>query len=107
MAKGVPIVSLDHQGVGSFVPDDAGIKVPITNPKETVRSLAAAIEKLGNSSTRLHGMRLASWNFAREQTWTRRAEQMTRIYQEVTARRRPNPQSLAGQRGVAVAGAGL
>jgi glycosyltransferase involved in cell wall biosynthesis len=108
MAKGLPVVTLDHQGVGSFVPDDAGVKVPVTNPKETARSLAAAIEKLGQSPAVLSEMRLASWNFAREQTWTRRAEQMTKIYQEVASRRRPNPQSLAGQRGVAaVAGAGL
>jgi glycosyltransferase involved in cell wall biosynthesis len=108
MAKGLPIITLDHQGVGSFVPDDAGIKVPVTHPRQTAESLAAAIEKLGQSPALLSGMRVASWNFAKEQTWVRRAEQMTKIYQEVASRRRRNPHSLAGQPGVAaVASAGL
>jgi glycosyltransferase involved in cell wall biosynthesis len=108
MAKGLPIVTLDHQGVGSFVPNDAGIKVPVTNPKETVQSLAAAIEKLAKSPDLLCGMRLASWNFAREQTWSRRAEQMTKIYQEVVARRSQGPHSLSGRSSIAaVASIGL
>jgi glycosyltransferase involved in cell wall biosynthesis len=108
MAKGLPIVTLDHQGVGSFVPDDAGIKVPVTNPKKTVRSLAAAIEKLGKSPAVLSNMRLASWSFAQEQTWSRRAEQMTKIYQEVTARRSQPPHSPSGQSSIAaVASIGL
>jgi glycosyltransferase involved in cell wall biosynthesis len=97
MAKGLPIITLDHQGVGSFVPNDAGVKVPVTNPKDTVRSLAAAIENLGQSPAALTGMRLASWCFAKEQTWSRRAEQMTGIYQKVASHRNQNPTALAGQ----------
>jgi glycosyltransferase involved in cell wall biosynthesis len=93
MAKGLPIITLDHQGVGSFVPDGAGIKVPVTNPSNSVLSLAAAIEKLGKSPAILSGMRLVSWNFAREQTWDRRAKQMTKIYQDVALRQRQNPLS--------------
>jgi glycosyltransferase involved in cell wall biosynthesis len=97
MAKGVPIVTLDHQGVGSFVPDKAAIKVPVTNPKETVQSLAAAIENLAKSPAALFNMRMVSWNFAKEQTWTRRAEQMTSLYQEVVSRHNQSRDSLAGE----------
>ena len=97
MAKGLPIVTLDHQGVGSFVPDAAAIKVPVTNPKETVESLAAAIEKLAKSPAVLFKMRLASWNFAKDQSWSRRAEQMTSMYQEVASRRSQSLDSLASE----------
>ena len=95
MAKGLPIVTLDHQGVGSFVPDAAAIKVPVTNPRETVESLAAAIEMLAKSPAVLFEMRVASWNFAKEQTWSRRAEQMTGMYQEVASCRTQRSDSLA------------
>jgi glycosyltransferase involved in cell wall biosynthesis len=108
MAKGLPIITLDHQGVGSFVPHAAGVKVPVTNPKETVRSLAVTIERLGQSPALLPAMRAASWSFAKEQTWTRRAEQMTKIYEEVTSRQRQNSHSVAGQpKVVTVANTGL
>ena len=91
MAHGLPIVTLDHQGVGTFVPDDAGIKVPVTYPRETVQSLASAIEKLVESPTLLRSMQLAGWSFAKAQTWDLRAQRMTKIYEEVTSGRRERP----------------
>jgi glycosyltransferase involved in cell wall biosynthesis len=103
MAKGLPIITLDHQGVGSFVPESAGIKVPVTNPEKTVRSLAAAIERLGKSPGLLSSMRLASWNFAKEQTWNRRADEMTKLYQEVVLRRNHNSSFRDASKAVAVA----
>ena len=43
MAFGLPVIALDHQGVQAFVPDQAGIKVPVTHPSETVQGIADAI----------------------------------------------------------------
>jgi glycosyltransferase involved in cell wall biosynthesis len=86
MARGLPIIALDHHGVGSFVPDEAGIKVAVTTPKKTVEALAAAIETMNDSPALLSTMRLASWTFAKNQTWTHRAEQMTRVYEDAVSR---------------------
>jgi glycosyltransferase involved in cell wall biosynthesis len=91
MAQGLPILALDHQGVGTFVPVEAGIKVPVTNPRETTHALAAAIEKLAKSPALVCGMQLAGWTFAKEQTWNRRAEKMSKIYEEVAAHRKGRP----------------
>ena len=49
MAHALPIITLDHQGATELVPDEAGIKVPVTSPSETRRGIAAAIEKLAAS----------------------------------------------------------
>jgi len=88
MAHALPIVTLDHQGVGTFVPEGAGIKVPVTTPRETIDSLAVAIDELSVSDPlRLVGMQLASWNFAKSQTWDRRAQSMTQIYEDVVSAR--------------------
>jgi glycosyltransferase involved in cell wall biosynthesis len=33
MARGLPVITLDHQGAADHVPDDAGIKIPVTTPQ--------------------------------------------------------------------------
>ncbi|HXH50642.1 MAG TPA: glycosyltransferase family 4 protein [Terriglobia bacterium] len=83
MASGLPIIALDHQGVGAFVPDSAGVKVPIAGPPDTVSSLGAAIRLLATSPEARDRMGLAAWEFARTQTWHRRAELMTHWYEEI------------------------
>jgi glycosyltransferase involved in cell wall biosynthesis len=85
MAHGLPILTLDHQGVGDFVPVEAGIKVSVTVPEDTIERLARGIRRLAASETERQAMRVAAWNFAKEQTWDRRAERMSRIYEEVVS----------------------
>jgi len=98
MASGLPIVTLAHQGVGAFVPDEAGIKVEVSNPGSTVCGLASAIRRLAASQEIRNEMGRAAWEFARTQAWARRAELMSRYYEEVVKRRHSN--SLADERGV-------
>lgn len=43
MAYGLAIIALDHQGAKVFIPEDAGIKVPVNTPNETVSAIAHAI----------------------------------------------------------------
>lgn len=47
---GVPVVTLDHQGAADVVTDDAGIKVPVTTPDETVARLSWAFVELATDS---------------------------------------------------------
>ena len=85
MAHALPIITLDHQGVRDFVPRDAGIKVPVTTPAQTVSSLAAAIALLANSSDVCRAMGEAAQSFAKTQTWDLRAKRMSLLYEEVLA----------------------
>ena len=82
MSQGLPVITLDHQGVAGIVPDDAGIKVPVTTPAATVAALAEGIRRLAEAPETRLKMGEASWNFARAQTWERRAAQMTEWYEE-------------------------
>ena len=90
MASGLPIVALDHQGVRAFVPDFAGIKIPVSGPRETVSRLASAIHFLACSPKARIEMGRASWEFARSQTWSRRAELMSSWYEQIVCAR-PKP----------------
>jgi glycosyltransferase involved in cell wall biosynthesis len=94
MGHGLPILTLHHQGVGTFVPPDAGIKVPVTNPHETVRGIVSAIRQLALNPETRRSLGNAGRAFAETQTWERRAKRMSELYEEVlSARRSPNPGS--------------
>lgn len=83
MGSGLPIIGLDHQGLGAFVPPEAGIKVPVTNPEGTVTALANAIRRLANSPEESGRMGRAAWDFANTQRWQRRAKVMSAFYEDI------------------------
>ncbi len=85
LAHGVPVIGLDHQGVGTFVPPEAAIKVPVTCPAETVRGLAAGIGRLIRRPEVWHRMRQAAWRYAQTERWERRVERMLGLYESVLA----------------------
>lgn len=82
MAHGLPILTLDHQGVGTFVPPNAGIKVPVTTPAQTVAELAKGIQRLVLCPEERLKMGEAARAYARTQTWEIRAEQMSGLYED-------------------------
>ena len=87
MAHALPVLTLNHQGVGTFVPDDAGIKVAVRSPRETVEDLAHGIRLLAASPEIRAEMGRKGWEFARTQTWERRAIKMSSWYQEISESR--------------------
>ena len=81
-AQGLPIITLDHHGLGALLPSDAGWKVPVTNPRATVAALADAIrEVVRNPKARLERS-AAALQFARSNTWDKRARQMEAWYEQ-------------------------
>jgi len=94
MAQALPVITLNHQGVGALVPEEAGIKVPVTTPAATVEALAEAIRRLAISPEMRQRMGEVGWRYARTQTWERRAEEMNNLYEECVNSRRG--QSAAG-----------
>jgi glycosyltransferase involved in cell wall biosynthesis len=88
MAYSLPILTLDHQGVGAIIPPEAGIKVPVIKPEETVHALAEGIRYFAQAPEARHRMGEAGWACAQNMGWEQRAKQMTEWYQEVVERRR-------------------
>ncbi len=85
MGHSLPILTLDHQGVGTFVPSAAGIKVPVTSPRQTLAGLADGIRRLALFPKERRKMGQAALAYAQTQTWERRAERMSNLYAEVHA----------------------
>jgi glycosyltransferase involved in cell wall biosynthesis len=90
MAMGLPIITLDLHGAHDFVPDGASLKVSVTDPAETVRNIACAIERYASlSHPRRAQMSAVAWNFARTLSWPARVEMVERLYEEVVSRTTP------------------
>jgi exopolysaccharide biosynthesis WecB/TagA/CpsF family protein len=87
MAHALPILTLDHQGVGTFVPCNAAIKIPLTTPSDTRTGLAEGIRWLARNPDARRRMGEAGRAFARTQTWEKRAEWVSKLYEEVTSER--------------------
>ncbi len=83
VSRGLPIVTIHHQGMRAFVPASASIQVPSSTAARIVRDLADAIDALALDRERLKAMSDAALRFAAEQTWELRAERMEQFYRQV------------------------
>lgn len=83
MSYALPIISLNHHGARDWIPDQAGIKVPVTNPTEMVKVLAQAIEYMFKHPQERVKMGKVGHGFAQHQTWKQHALKMSEYYQEI------------------------
>jgi glycosyltransferase involved in cell wall biosynthesis len=90
MASGLPIVTLNHQGVGAIVPPAAGIRVRVENPDQTVRALSEEMRRLLSSQELRDSMCQAARAHAKTLSWTTHAETMGHWYAQVLAHRQHN-----------------
>ena len=82
LAAGLPLLALDHQGVGAMIPAAAAIKVPVTSPDATVAGLETGIRVLAASADVRSRMSVAAYRHAATETWSRRADRMNRLYRD-------------------------
>jgi glycosyltransferase involved in cell wall biosynthesis len=80
MAWGLSLVLLDHHGGALLVPDEAGLKVPVTTPSETVSALANAVAQLAGSAELRRSMGGAAYAAARQFTWEHKVERTEALY---------------------------
>ncbi len=84
MAAGLPVVALDHQGVGEILTPNCGVKVPVESQRQVVDGMARALQTLALDPERRarlgDGARL---RIAERYTWDRKGELLSRLYAEV------------------------
>ncbi len=83
LAAGVPVVCLDHQGVGDIVTPACGIKIPVTRPRDAIAGLAAAIARLARDPDLRAALSAGALTRAREYLWSRHSERMAEVYRDV------------------------
>jgi glycosyltransferase involved in cell wall biosynthesis len=82
MALGLPILTLDHHGAADFIPDAAGIKVPVQSAEATTAALARAVEHLYDHPDELAQMGRAGIAFAAQYT---QQKLVAGLYQQAAA----------------------
>jgi glycosyltransferase involved in cell wall biosynthesis len=87
LGAGLPVVCLDHQGVGDIIDAACGIKVPVTAPAAVVANLRAAILKLARDRDLCRELGAGALRRARQYEWSYLLERTFDIYLEVLSRR--------------------
>lgn len=85
MAYGLPIITLDHQGAGDHIPEGCGIKVPVTDPQQTVTAIANAVAVMYRHPERRLAFGTCGYDFARTQTWEEKIKRISGSYDEIAA----------------------
>jgi len=83
MAFGLPIITLNLHGARDWVPDNAGIKVDVGSLKATLEGLVLSIERLYRSPEQCSVMGRVGYEFAKQQTWSRKANLISQLYGNV------------------------
>jgi glycosyltransferase involved in cell wall biosynthesis len=104
MATGLPVLTLDHQGVGAMIPEQAAIKVAVTSPASTVQSLAEAIRILARSPDLVRRMGDAARHYAVTESWNRRVIRMNALYKSCLNPRTDRARVSIDESGRALAG---
>jgi glycosyltransferase involved in cell wall biosynthesis len=75
MAFGIPVISLDHQGMKDQIDASRGFKVPVATGVDYPKALAAAIEKAAQPDVPYAALRENAYRFGQQQLWKNRIPQ--------------------------------
>ncbi len=80
MALGLPIICLDHCGFAEAVDESCGIKIPVTNPRQVVKDLARALERLALDEPFRQGLAKGALARSFQFSWEHKAKLFDEIY---------------------------
>lgn len=83
--NGLPILCFDAFGFGPIVDSTVGIKVPLTNPRQSVKDFAEKIDYLYHHRDELQRMSEGCRAKQQELSWENKALQMVGIYKDAIA----------------------
>jgi glycosyltransferase involved in cell wall biosynthesis len=85
-AYGLPIITLDIGGAGTFLPSSAAIKITPTTVEATSNAIAKAIIRLRDDLPLRRSMGIAARQFAESMLWDSQSAAMWDIYQRALSR---------------------
>ena len=80
ISQGLPVVCFDTCGMASAVTDEVGVKIPLSNPRQSVRDIAAALIHLSSDRNALRRLSGNCGRRAEQLSYQRKAEQMMQLY---------------------------
>jgi len=84
MAQGVPVICINHQGVGDITTDKTAIRIEPSSIEHTARGVANALSKIVTQPSYVKKLGQAGYQRVKEKyIWKQRAKKMVAIYTDV------------------------
>ena len=85
LGNNLPIICFDTCGQGNCVDDTCGIKIPLTNPEQSINDFSSAILELYHSPEKLSKLKQGCHSRQVELSWDKKVERMLKIYDDAIA----------------------
>lgn len=82
LGNNLPIVCFDTCGQGDCINDTCGIKIPLSNPEQSVNDFASAIEFLYKNPDKLRQLKAQCYSRQFQLSWDNKIKTMLSVYQE-------------------------
>lgn len=86
IGNNLPVLCFDTCGQGDCVNEKVGIKIPLSNPKQSVEEFAQKIEYLHQHKDILQQMSMNCRQRQEELSWDNKAKQMVALYNQILTR---------------------
>jgi glycosyltransferase involved in cell wall biosynthesis len=83
LARGLPVICLDHMGFRDAVNDECAIKIGPDNIDQVIRDFARAIDLIGQDENRRFKMAIAAQKASMRFTWKQKEEFVNEVYQRI------------------------
>ena len=83
VSYGLPVLCFDACGMSTVITNDVGIKIPLTNPEQSIKDFANAISMLHDNRTLLQTMSKNCYKRACELSWDNKAKSVLAMYENV------------------------
>ena len=79
----LPVLCFNTCGMGYVINDKCGIKVPLSNPQQSITDFSSAIKSLYNNRSKLNELSQGCKTRCNELSWENKALQMVELYNKV------------------------
>jgi glycosyltransferase involved in cell wall biosynthesis len=83
MSNALPYVTLNLNGAKVLLPENTGLKVPVTTSEETVKAFTQAIEFMYRNPEKRIQMGIDGYKYAKEESWVKKAKEITAHYKDL------------------------
>jgi glycosyltransferase involved in cell wall biosynthesis len=85
LGQGVPVIVLDHQGVGDIVTAECGVKIPVTTPRKVIHGLRDAIVAFAEDEKKYYSFCRGALSRAHHYLWSFNGARMAAVYHKALA----------------------
>ena len=83
MSKGIPVISLDHCGMGAILSHGNGIRIPLGSFDSVTETIANEIDNIIENPKRIRALSAGALEWAKQHTWDQRRELFLRTYHDL------------------------